>query len=84
MKCLLVHMIMVYRSRVKFMLEVVLAIKNNNIRKIPNYDTSHMDHLKKLLRGFVKGISGYLVYRLHLLKQQSLALILLFCNSKDN
>jgi len=39
MKCLLVHMIMVYRSRVKFMLEVVLAIKNNNIRKIPNYDT---------------------------------------------
>ena len=38
------------------MLEILLAIKNNNMRKIPNYDTSHMDHLKKLLKGYVKGM----------------------------
>ncbi|XP_064648395.1 nucleolar MIF4G domain-containing protein 1-like isoform X2 [Lineus longissimus] len=43
------------KSRVKFMLEVLLAIRNNNVRKIPNYDPSHLEHLKKLLRGYIKG-----------------------------
>ena len=37
------------------MLEVLLAIKNNNMRKIPNFDPSHVEHLKKLLRNFVRG-----------------------------
>jgi nucleolar MIF4G domain-containing protein 1 len=36
---------------VKFMLEVLLAIKNNNMTKIPNYDPSHSEHLKKLMKG---------------------------------
>jgi nucleolar MIF4G domain-containing protein 1 len=33
------------------MLEVLLAIKNNNMTKIPNYDPSHSEHLKKLMKG---------------------------------
>ncbi|XP_063243900.1 nucleolar MIF4G domain-containing protein 1 [Bacillus rossius redtenbacheri] len=41
-------------SRVNFMLDVLLAIKNNNMSKIPNYDTSHSEHLKKLLKSFLR------------------------------
>ncbi|XP_031353457.1 nucleolar MIF4G domain-containing protein 1 isoform X1 [Photinus pyralis] len=41
-------------ARVKFMLDILLAIKNNNMSKIPNYDTSYADHLKKLLKSFVR------------------------------
>ncbi|KAF5270160.1 hypothetical protein FQR65_LT05640 [Abscondita terminalis] len=41
-------------ARVKFMLDVLLAIKNNNMTKIPNYDTSYSDHLKKLQKTFVR------------------------------
>jgi len=37
-------------SRLQFMLEVLMAIKNNNVNKIPNYDPSHYDHLKKGLK----------------------------------
>ncbi|KAK2141331.1 hypothetical protein LSH36_1120g01062 [Paralvinella palmiformis] len=43
------------RSRVKFMIDVLLAIKNNNVRKIPNYDRAHLDHLLKVIRNYVKG-----------------------------
>ncbi|KAH0563951.1 hypothetical protein KQX54_008283 [Cotesia glomerata] len=39
--------------RVQFMLEVLMAIKNNNMKKIPQYDTSHVEHLKKLLKNFL-------------------------------
>jgi nucleolar MIF4G domain-containing protein 1 len=35
------------------MLEVLLAVKNNNMAKIPNYDPSHSEHLKKLMKGFL-------------------------------
>lgn len=37
-------------SRVQFMLEVLTGIKNNNVNKIPNYDPSHFEHLKKSLK----------------------------------
>merc|ERR1719158_515663 len=37
-------------SRANFMLEVLMAIKNNNVNKIPNYDPSHFEHLKKCLK----------------------------------
>ncbi|XP_066584151.1 nucleolar MIF4G domain-containing protein 1 homolog [Prorops nasuta] len=37
-------------TRVKFMLDVLLAIKNNNMSKIPQYDPSHVEHLKKLMK----------------------------------
>lgn len=43
------------QSRVRFMLDVVMAIRNNNMRKIPNYDPEHLDHLRKLIRGFIRG-----------------------------
>ncbi|KAF3422572.1 hypothetical protein E2986_02446 [Frieseomelitta varia] len=41
-------------SRVKFMLEILLAIKNNNINKIPQYDPSHVEHLKKIMKGIIR------------------------------
>ena len=31
-----------------------MAIKNNNMRKIPNYDPSHLDHLRKLLHSYTR------------------------------
>ncbi|XP_012235788.2 nucleolar MIF4G domain-containing protein 1 [Linepithema humile] len=40
-------------SRVKFMLDVLLAIKNNNMSKIPQYDPSRIEHLKKILKNFI-------------------------------
>lgn len=36
------------------MLDVLLAIKNNNMSKIPNYDTSYSEHLKKLQKNFIR------------------------------
>ena len=36
------------------MLEVLLAVKNNNVNKIPNYDPSHFEHLRKSLKSYVR------------------------------
>lgn len=41
-------------ARVNFMLDILLAIKNNNVKKIPNYDTSYSEHLKKVMKGFIR------------------------------
>ncbi|KAJ2940350.1 hypothetical protein O0L34_g24 [Tuta absoluta] len=41
-------------SRVKFLLEVLMAVKNNNLTKIPNYDPSYSEHLKKMIRGIIR------------------------------
>ncbi|KAG8197448.1 hypothetical protein JTE90_014930 [Oedothorax gibbosus] len=41
-------------SRVRFMLETLTAIKNNNMYKIPDYDPSIMEHSKKFLRGLIR------------------------------
>ncbi|XP_043577738.1 nucleolar MIF4G domain-containing protein 1 homolog isoform X2 [Bombus pyrosoma] len=41
-------------SRIKFMLEILLAIKNNNINKIPQYDPSHVEHLKKVIKSVIR------------------------------
>jgi len=35
------------------MLDILLAIKNNNISKIPQYDPSRIEHLKKILKSFI-------------------------------
>lgn len=43
-----------FSARVKYMLDVLPAIKNNNMSKIPNYDTSYSEHLKKLMKGFIR------------------------------
>lgn len=40
-------------SRVKFMLDVLLAIKNNNMNKIPQYDPTWIEHLRKILKNFI-------------------------------
>ena len=44
------------------MLEILLAVKNNNFTKIPNYDPSHFEHLKKILKTFIR--EGCLVYEM--------------------
>lgn len=38
----------------KFLLDILLAIKNNNVTKIPNYDVSYSEHLKKIMKGFIR------------------------------
>uniref|UniRef100_A0AAR5QBH3 MI domain-containing protein n=1 Tax=Dendroctonus ponderosae TaxID=77166 RepID=A0AAR5QBH3_DENPD len=44
----------VSNSRVKFLLDILLAIKNNNVTKIPNYDVADSEHMKKLMKGFIR------------------------------
>lgn len=41
-------------SRVMFMLDLLTAIKNNNVSKIPQYDPSLVEHFRKLLKQFVR------------------------------
>lgn len=36
------------------MLDILMAIKNNNVSKIPSYSPEHVEHLKKLLRSLVR------------------------------
>ncbi|CAG5131202.1 unnamed protein product [Candidula unifasciata] len=43
------------KSRIRFMLDVLMAIKNNNMRKIPGYDSTHLEHLRKIIKNFMKG-----------------------------
>ncbi|XP_042105029.1 nucleolar MIF4G domain-containing protein 1 isoform X5 [Ovis aries] len=40
---------------VRFMLETLLALKNNDVRKIPGYDPEPVERLRKLQRGLVRG-----------------------------
>lgn len=35
------------------MLDILLAIKNNNMSKIPQYDPTQIEHLKKILKSFI-------------------------------
>ncbi|KAI8439793.1 hypothetical protein MSG28_013469 [Choristoneura fumiferana] len=41
-------------SRIKFLLEVLMAVKNNNLNKIPNYDPTFVEQLKKDIRGVIR------------------------------
>ncbi|KAG6447515.1 hypothetical protein O3G_MSEX005001 [Manduca sexta] len=41
-------------SRIKYLLEVLMAVKNNNLTKIPNYDPTYMEHLKKMIKGVIR------------------------------
>jgi len=52
-KNLIIISIIIPSSRAKFMLDVLLAIKNNNMNKIPQYDPSQIEHLKKILKNFI-------------------------------
>lgn len=39
--------------RLRYMLDVLLAIKNNNVNKIPSYDPALAEHLRKILRSML-------------------------------
>ncbi|CAB3369909.1 Hypothetical predicted protein [Cloeon dipterum] len=45
-------------SRVAFMMDILLAIKNNNMSKIPDYDPDLVDRLRKLLRALLRSGSS--------------------------
>lgn len=49
----IMYIIIFCSSRIKFMLDILLAIKNNNMSKIPQYDPSRIEHLKKILKSFI-------------------------------
>lgn len=40
----------IFSARLKYMLDVLLAVKNNNVNKIPQYDPSLAEHLRKILK----------------------------------
>ncbi|XP_073344832.1 nucleolar MIF4G domain-containing protein 1 [Pagrus major] len=42
------------QTRVRFMLETMLALKNNDMRKIPGYDPEPMERLRKLQRTLIQ------------------------------
>ncbi|XP_066441831.1 nucleolar MIF4G domain-containing protein 1 [Eleutherodactylus coqui] len=47
------------QSRVRFMLEIMLALKNNDMRKIPGYDPEPVEKLRRLQRSLVhNSVSG--------------------------
>jgi nucleolar MIF4G domain-containing protein 1 len=41
-------------SRVMFMLDILMAVKNNNVSKIPQYDSTLVEHFRKLLKQFIR------------------------------
>lgn len=41
-------------SRAVYLLDILMAIKNNNVTKIPQYDSSLVEHFRKLLKRYVK------------------------------
>lgn len=43
-----------YKSRQSFMLDILLAVKNNNITKIPNFDSDTIEHFRKLQKQFIR------------------------------
>ncbi|CAL8313708.1 unnamed protein product [Merluccius merluccius] len=46
------------RTRVRFMLETMMALKNNDMRKIPGYDPEPLEKMKKLQRTLTQGSRG--------------------------
>ncbi|KAJ3611851.1 hypothetical protein NHX12_021864 [Muraenolepis orangiensis] len=46
------------QTRVRFMLETMMALKNNDMRKIPGYDPEPLEKIKKLQRTLTQGSRG--------------------------
>ncbi|XP_018550875.1 nucleolar MIF4G domain-containing protein 1 [Lates calcarifer] len=46
------------QTRVRFMLETMLALKNNDMRKIPGYDPEPVEKLRKLQRTLINRSAG--------------------------
>ena len=44
-------------SRMKFMLEVLTAVRNNNVRRVPGADIERTDRLKKLVGLCIRGMN---------------------------
>lgn len=44
------------------MLETMLALRNNDMRKIPGYDPEPVEKLRKLQRTLVRTFSAYVVW----------------------
>lgn len=43
------------QSRIRFILDVLTALRNNNMSKIPGYDPSHIEHLRKIMKSMIRG-----------------------------
>ncbi|XP_039693009.1 nucleolar MIF4G domain-containing protein 1 [Pteropus medius] len=46
------------QTRIRFMLETMLALKNNDMRKIPGYDPEPVERLRKAQRALVRSASS--------------------------
>ncbi|XP_078280978.1 nucleolar MIF4G domain-containing protein 1 isoform X2 [Rhinoraja longicauda] len=46
------------QTRVRFMLEIMLALKNNDMRKIPGYDPEPVERFRKLQRSLIHNSRG--------------------------
>ncbi|XP_067871109.1 nucleolar MIF4G domain-containing protein 1 [Heterodontus francisci] len=51
------------QTRIRFMLETMLALKNNDVRKIPGYDPEPVEKLRKLQRNLIHNSHGDFLLR---------------------
>ncbi|XP_034024146.1 nucleolar MIF4G domain-containing protein 1 [Thalassophryne amazonica] len=61
------------QTRVRFMLETMLALKNNDMRKIPGYDPEPVERLRKLHRTLIHRSAGGTDVKLRVSLQNLLA-----------
>ena len=54
-------------SKVQFMLDVLLAVKNNNMTKIPNYDAETPERMIKVKQSSVKNSDFCHVFQISIL-----------------
>ncbi|XP_030741480.1 nucleolar MIF4G domain-containing protein 1 isoform X2 [Echinops telfairi] len=54
------------QTRIRFMLETMLALRNNDMRKIPGYDPEPVEKLRKLQRALVRNIGSSTETRLRI------------------
>lgn len=54
------------RSRMKYMLEILLSIKNNNVSKLSDFDPEQHEHLKKVLKSVVRSGNTIVALRIGL------------------
>lgn len=54
------------RSRMKYMLDILLTIKNNNVSKLSDFDPAHHDHLKKVLKSVLRSGNSIVPLRIGL------------------
>ncbi|XP_043546642.1 nucleolar MIF4G domain-containing protein 1 isoform X2 [Chiloscyllium plagiosum] len=57
------HWRKVSETKIRFMLETMLALKNNDMRKIPGYDPEPVERLRKLQRSLIHNSRGDFLLR---------------------